>query len=310
MISIVIPCFNEELIINDFIDELKNNIDQINDEFEIIFVDNKSEDSTLDIINKKKQIFKNCKIICLSNYFGKESAILAGFDACNGDASIVMDPDLEDPPSLIAELIKNWNDGNDVVYAQRKNTETTFIKKFMRNIFYFMFKNLVNKNFLIPHNTGDFRILDKKIVEQLKNMREKTRFLRGLVSYVGLKQKGIEFDRPFRKKGKSKSSIFFLIKYGIDALISSTSGPANLITKFGLMSLFIIFIFTVFIIINKLFFNPYEGFSFTILLILFLFSLNTIMIGVVGEYVTRIYDEVKQRPNYIIEKIIDNKNNS
>ena len=310
MISIVIPCFNEELIINDFIDELKNNTDQTNEEFEIIFVDNKSSDKTLNLISNKKQIFKNCKIICLSNYFGKESAILAGFDACNGDASIVMDPDLEDPPSLITELIKNWNDGNDVVYAQRKNTETTFIKKFMRNIFYFMFKNLVNKNFLIPHNTGDFRILDKKIVEQLKNMREKTRFLRGLVSYVGLKQKGIEFDRPFRKKGKSKSSIFFLIKYGIDALISSTSGPANLITKFGLMSLFIIFIFTIFIIINKLFFNPYEGFSFTVLLILFLFSLNTIMIGVIGEYVTRIYDEVKQRPNYIIEKIIDNKNNS
>ncbi len=304
MISIVIPCFNENLIINDFIDELKNNIDQIKEEFEIIFVDNKSNDTTLDLIIKKKQIFKNCKILCLSNYFGKESAILAGLDSANGEASIIMDPDLEDPPSLIKELIKYWNEGNDVVYAQRKNTETTFVKKIMKNIFYFMFKNLVNKNFLIPHNTGDFRILDKKVVQQLKNMREKTRFLRGLVSYVGLKQKGIEFDRPFRKKGKSKSNILFLVKYGFDALLSSTSGPANLITKFGLLSLFIIFIFTVFIIINKLFFNPYEGFSFTILLILFLFSLNTIMIGVIGEYVTRIYDEVKQRPNYIIEKII------
>jgi len=305
MISIVIPCFNEELIINDFIDELKNNTDQTNEEFEIIFVDNKSNDTTLNLISNKKQIFKNCKIICLSNYFGKESAILAGLDSAKGEASIIMDPDLEDPPSLIKELVKYWNEGNDVVYAQRKNTETTFVKKIMKNIFYFMFKNLVNKNFLIPHNTGDFRILDKKVVEQLKNMREKTRFLRGLVSYVGLKQKGIDFDRPFRKKGKSKSSIFFLIKYGIDALLSSTSGPANLITKFGSLSLFIIFVFTVFIIINKLFFNPYEGFSFTILLILFLFSLNTIMIGVIGEYVTRIYDEVKQRPNYIIEKIID-----
>ena len=304
MISIVIPCFNENLIINDFIDELKNNIDQIKEEFEIIFVDNKSNDTTLDLIIKKKQIFKNCKILCLSNYFGKESAILAGLDSANGEASIIMDPDLEDPPSLIKELIKYWNEGNDVVYAQRKNTETTFVKKIMKNIFYFTFKNLVNKNFLIPNNTGDFRILDKKVVQQLKNIREKTRFLRGLVSYVGLKQKGIEFDRPFRKKGKSKSNILFLVKYGFDALLSSTSGPANLITKFGLLSLFIIFIFTVFIIINKLFFNPYEGFSFTILLILFLFSLNTIMIGVIGEYVTRIYDEVKQRPNYIIEKII------
>ena len=308
MISIVIPCYNEELIINDFIDELRRNIDAIDSEFEILFVDNKSKDKTLNLINDKKQFFKNCKIICLSNYFGKESAILAGLDAANGEASIVMDPDLEDPPSLINELIKHWSDGNDVVYAKRKNIETTFLKKIMRNFFYFMYEKLVNKNFLIPHNTGDFRILDKKVVEQLKNMREKTRFLRGLVSYVGLKQKGIEFDRPFRKKGKSKSSIFFLIRYGIDALLSSTSSPANLITKFGLMSLFIIFIFTIFIITNKLFFNPYEGFSFTILLILFLFSLNTIMIGVVGEYVTRIYDEVKQRPNYIIEKIINDKN--
>ena len=169
---------------------------------------------------------------------------------------------------------------------------------------------LQNKNFLIPSNTGDFRILDKKVVDQLKNMREKTRFLRGLVSYVGLKQKGIEFDRAFRKKGKSKSGLLFLIKYGFDALLSSTAGPASLITKFGLISLFSILVFSLFIIINKFFFNPYEGFSFTILLILFLFSLNTIMIGVIGEYITRIYDEVKQRPNYIIEKIINDKNNS
>ena len=146
MISIVIPCFNENLIINDFIDELKNNIDQIKEEFEIIFVDNKSNDTTLDLIIKKKQIFKNCKILCLSNYFGKESAILAGLDSANGEASIIMDPDLEDPPFLIKELIKYWNEGNDVVYAQRKNTETTFVKKIMKNIFYFTFKNLVNKN--------------------------------------------------------------------------------------------------------------------------------------------------------------------
>ena len=175
----------------------------------------------------------------------------------------------------------------------------------MRSIFYFLYKTLVDKNFLIPQNTGDFRLIDKKIIEQLKNMRERTRFLRGLVSFIGAKQKSIEFDRPFRKKGKSKSNLFFLIKYGFDALLSSTAGPANLITKFGVFSLSMVFVFLTFILINKFFFNPYEGFSFTIVLILLLFSLNTIMIGIVGEYVTRIYNEVKQRPNYIVEEIID-----
>ena len=306
MLSIIIPCYNEEEIIEDFIDELRENINKIKEDFEIIFVDNKSSDKTVLKIKQDINKFKKCKIICLSNYFGKESAILAGIDKSKGNACIVMDPDLEDPPSLLNEMIYEWKNGYDVVYAVRKTIKTTFVKKIMRSIFYFIYKWLVNKNFLIPKNTGDFRLIDKKIIEQLKNMRERTRFLRGLVSFIGAKQKSVEFDRPFRKKGKSKSNILFLIRYGFDALLSSTAGPANLITKFGLLSLGIIFLFLIFIIMNKFFFNPYEGFSFTIILILFLFSLNTIMIGIIGEYVTRIYNEVKQRPNYIIDETIEN----
>ena len=310
MISIIIPCYNEQEIIKDFINELYKNLKLINEKFEIIFVDNKSDDKTLDIIQENIKIFEKYKVLCLSNYFGKESAILAGLDVVNGKASIIMDPDLEDPPSLISELISKLKEGYDVVYAQRRETQTTFLKKILRGIFYFIFRNLVNEKFLIPKNTGDFRILDNKVVNKIKSMREKTRFLRGLVSYVGYKQTGIEFDRPFRKKGKSKSNIFFLIRYGIDALLSSSSGPASLITKFGIFSLVLVFMISSIIIVNKIFFDPYEGFSLTVLLILFLFSLNTLMIGVVGEYVTRIYDEVKQRPNYIIERIIEDEKNS
>lgn len=310
MISIIIPCYNEQEIIKDFINELYKNLKLINEKFEIIFVDNKSDDKTLDIIQENIKIFEKYKVLCLSNYFGKEAAILAGLDVINGKASIIMDPDLEDPPSLISELISKWKEGYDVVYAQRKEAQTTFLKKILRVIFYFIFRNLVNEKFLIPENTGDFRILDNKVVNKIKSMREKTRFLRGLVSYVGYKQTGIEFDRPFRKKGKSKSNIFFLIRYGIDALLSSSSGPASLITKFGIFSLALVFMISSIIIVNKIFFDPYEGFSLTVLLILFLFSLNTLMIGVVGEYVTRIYDEVKQRPNYIIERIIEDEKNS
>ncbi len=305
MISIVIPCFNEELIIEDFIKELHENISKIDESFEIIFIDNKSSDKTVNKIKENFNVFKNVKIICLTNYFGKESAILSGIDNSNGDSCIIMDPDLEDPPSLIKDMIIEWRKGFDVVYAVRKSIETTFLKKLMRSCFYFLYRIFADKNFTIPKNTGDYRLLNKKIIEQLKRMRERTRFLRGLVSFIGAKQKSIEFDRPFRKKGKSKSSIFFLIKYGFDALLSSTAGPASLITKFGIFSLSMIFAFLIFILINKFFFNPYEGFSFTIILILFLFSLNSIMIGIIGEYITRIYNEVKQRPNYIIEEIID-----
>ncbi len=310
MITIIIPCYNEKEIIKDFIDELYLNVKSLKDDFEIIFIDNKSTDNTVDILKENIEVFKNYKLICLSNYFGKEAAILSGLDKASGDASIIMDPDLEDPPSLIQELIGKWKEGNDVVYAQRKNTETTVLKKIMKKVFYFIFKSLVNKKFAIPENTGDYRLLDKKITIQIVSMRERNRFLRGLVSFIGHKQEGIEFDRPFRKKGNSKSSIKFLIKYGFDAILSSTSGPAGLITKFGIFSLLIVFIMSAFIIVNKVFGDPYEGFSLTILLILFLFSLNTFMIGVIGEYVTRIYDEVKKRPNYIIEEIIDNQKNS
>ena len=225
-----------------------------------------STDNTWNNIKSANHSFSKFKFIKLSNYFGKESAILAGIDKSNGNACIVMDPDLEDPPSLLNEMIYEWKNGYHVVYAVRKTIKTTFVKKIMRSVFYFIYKWLVNKNFLIPKNTGDFRLIDKKIIEQLKNMRERTRFLRGLVSFIGAKQKSVEFDRPFRKKGKSKSNIFFLIRYGFDALLSSTAGPANLITKFGLLSLGIIFLFLIFIIMNKFFFNPYEGFSFTIIL--------------------------------------------
>ena len=161
MISIIIPCYNEEEIIEDIISELELNISKINQKFEIIFIDNKSVDLTENKIKSNIKKFENCKIIKLSNYVGNESAILAGIDNSNGSACIIMDPDLEDPPSLINEMIDEWKNGFDVVYAVRKTIKTTFIKKIMRHSFYLIYSYLVNKNFLIPKNTGDFRLIDK-----------------------------------------------------------------------------------------------------------------------------------------------------
>ena len=308
MISVIVTCYNESAIISEFIPALNREISKIEEEFEIIFIDSKSSDNTLEIIKKNIGVFNNYKIISLSNYFGKESGILAGLDNSEGDAIIIMDPDLEDPPELIKEFINKWKEGYDVVYATRNTVKLTFHKNILKKIFYKVFKIFANQEFNIPSNTGDYRIIDKKIKNILTSMRERIRFLRGLISYIGFKQTGIFFNRPIREKGKSKSSLNWLIKYGMDSLLSSTGGPVSLITRIGIFSLFLISVLTIFIIINKLFFNPILGFSFTTLLILFLFSFNILLIGVVGEYVTRIYDEVKTRPNYIIEDIIKKKN--
>ena len=307
MISIIVTCFNESEIIDEFIITLSKEISKINEKFEIIFVDNKSSDNTLEVIKNNIGLLKNYKIISLSNYFGKESGILAGLDNAEGDSIIIMDPDLEDPPELIKDLIAKWKEGYDVVYATRKKVVLPFYKNILKKIFYQIFKIFTKQEFNIPSNTGDYRIIDKKIKNILTSMRERTRFLRGLISYIGFKQTGIFFDRPSRKKGKSKSSISFLIKYGTDSLLSSTGEPVSIITRIGLFSLFSTSIFAIFIIINKLFFDPILGFSFTVLLILFLFSFNTLLIGIIGEYIIRIYDEVKTRPNYIIESTIKKK---
>ena len=263
MISIIVTCYNESDIISEFISTLNKEISKIKEEFEIIFIDNKSNDNTLDIIKKNINIFNNYKIISLSNYFGKESGILAGLDNSVGESIIIMDPDLEDPPELIKDLVDKWQEGYDVVYATRNKVTLPFYKNILKKIFYRVFKLFSKQEFDIPQNTGDYRIIDKKIKKVLTSMRERTRFLRGLISYIGFKQTGIFFDRPIRKKGESKSSISWLIKYGMDSLLSSTGEPVSIITKIGLFSLLSTGIFAVFIIINKLFFDPILGFSFT-----------------------------------------------
>jgi glycosyltransferase involved in cell wall biosynthesis len=301
MISIIIPCFNEEKIISDFCDELAEQLKKNNEKFECIFVDNRSTDETIKSILQKKNKFQKLTVIELSNYYGKESAMLSGLDYCKGDAIIIMDPDLEDPPKLIGEMIMNWKKGYDVVYTIRKTEDIPLIKKILKYFFYLILNKISNKN--IPKSSGDFRLIDKKIKEQLIIMRERTRFLRGLVSFIGYKQIGIEFDRPRRKKGESKSNISFLIKYGLDCIFSYNNLPITVLTKIALYSMITVVVISFFLLFQKFFGKPPEGFTFTTLMLFFAFSFNIFALGILGEYISRIYDEVKKRPNYIIKKI-------
>jgi glycosyltransferase involved in cell wall biosynthesis len=307
MISIIIPCYNEEKIINDFIVTLEKELASSSDVFELIFIDNNSIDNTFDIIKEKLNKNFIFKIIKLSNYFGKESAILSGLDICKGDSAIIMDPDLEDPPELIHDLVSKWKEGSDVVFTIRKSEKLPIYKKMLKYLFYKILVFSSEKNNKIYANSGDFRLIDKKIITHVKSMRERTRFLRGLVNYIGYKQTFIEFERPFRKKGESKSSINFLIKYGFDSLFSFSSVPIALITKFGFFLFFLIFIFAIYLFIQKLVGTPTEGFTTVLLFVGLVSSFNILAIGLVGEYVSRIYNEVKKRPNYIIDEVVENK---
>ncbi len=305
MISIIVPCFNEQLIINEFITEINRVIRKIDHDFEIIIIDNNSTDNTWNYIKSAKDEFSKFKFIKLSNYFGKEAAILAGVDSATGDAAIIMDPDLEDPPELIEKMIENWKNGSDVVLTQRTSEKISITKKILKSFFYKILIFSSNDNEKIYSDSGDFRLIDKKILTELKKMRERTRFLRGLVSYIGYNQSIIKFDRPFRKKGESKSSYSFLYKYALDSLFSFSNVPISLITKCGFSLLFFILIFSIFLLFQKITGKPIEGFTTVLLLIGLTSSFNIIAIGLVGEYVSRIYTEVKNRPSYIISETYD-----
>lgn len=306
MISIIVPCYNEAGILPEFINTLETEISNLNEKFEIIFIDNNSSDKTVSIINDKISKSNKYKIIKLSNYFGKEAAILSGLDNCEGESAIIMDPDLEDPPDLIPKLIEKLKSGYDVVLTIRESESLPSYKKFLKYMFYKILVFSSQNHNKIYANSGDFRIISRKVIDHIKNMRERTRFLRGLVNYVGFNQTHISFERPFRTKGESKSSINFLIKYGFDSLFSFSNVPISLITKFGFFLFTMIFFFGIFLLFQKLFGNPVKGFTTVLLFIGLISSFNILAIGLVGEYVSRIYNEVKKRPNYIIDEIIEN----
>ena len=223
-----------------------------------------------------------------------------------------MDPDLEDPVEMVDKLKNKMQEGYDVVLTVRKSEKISLLKKFLKKLFYLVMSFSSEKEKL-KSNSGDFRIINRKVINNLISMRERTRFLRGLVNYIGYKQTFLEFDRPFRAKGESKSSISFLINYALDSLFSFSSVPIKLILRFGLILLLFILIFAIYLLVQKFLLKPLEGFTTVLLLIAITSMFNIIAIGVVGEYVSRIYNEVKKRPIYIIDKIItndDEKNNN
>lgn len=301
-LSIVVPFLNETSILNIFFDQLMPRLLDIGIPYEVICVDNGSVDGTYDQLLLWRVKHPEIKIIKLSRYFGKEAALTVGIDYAGGDAVILMDPDLQDPPEMIPQFLEKWLEGYDMVYATRRSSGIdTKLKAVLNTVFYKLFNFVSETN--IPFRTGDFRLIDAKIVEVLCHVHEKSRFLRGLTAWAGFKSTSIFFDRPERMKGKSKSNLLFLWSYALDAIISTTTRPLRIWTYIGMViSLLSLAMTLVLIVRTWLFGKDVLGYASMMVTILFLGGVQLISIGVVAEYLGRVYREVQNRPLYIVDK--------
>ena len=301
-LSVIIPFLNETAILSMFFEQLMKRLQGLGMSYEVICVDNASMDDTYAQLLLWRQRYPEIKIIKFSRYFGKEAAMTAGLDHADGDAIILMDPDLQDPPELIAEFVAQWRAGYDMVYATRRSSGIdTQLKTVLNTLFYKVF-NFVSET-SIPVCTGDFRLVDAKIVQVLRHVREKSRFLRGLTEWAGFKSTSILFDRPERKKGKSKSNLFFLWNYALDAILSTTNRPLRIWSYVGFcISLVALLAAVVLIIRTQVFGKDVLGYASIMVTILFLGGFQLISIGIVAEYLGRVYREVQNRPLYVIDQ--------
>ena len=301
-VSVIIPFYNERDNIPLILSELEKIIIKLNAsyDFEILLMDNNSNDGSSDIAKKELNKFANSKYFKMSRNFGYQANIKAGYDLCTGNAAVVLDSDGEDDPNLIINFLQLWEEGFDVVYGIRKKRQESKLMSFVRNIFYSFLERF--SDLKLPRGAGDFRLIDRKVIDRIKQVEEKNLYLRGLISFIGFKQKGIEYDRRKRFEGNSKISIFKYFDISFSAITSFTKTPLILIFIIGTLVLFLSLILMIFylilFVIGKV---SSPGFTTIILIQLFFFGLFTFMLGIISIYVGYVLDEVKKRPTYIIE---------
>lgn len=300
-ISVVVPMYYEEEIVGECYSELKGVLTSIkNYDYEIVFVNDGSRDKTLELLEKIAKKNNKVKIVSLSTNFGHQAAVSAGLTVVSGDAIVIIDADLQDPPSLIPDMLKLWEDGYEIVYGKRKKRdgESTF-KLFTAKMFYKILNNLSSVS--IPRDTGDFRLVDKKVVKVMNSLPEHNKFLRGLYSFTGFKQKEFLYERKERYAGKSKYTLKKMVKLASDGIISFSYKPLYFILILGIINLLISLISAILLVIFI------KSYLIPLLVLLCSFSIGIILfsLGIVALYIARIYDEAKNRPSYIIDKTIN-----
>jgi polyisoprenyl-phosphate glycosyltransferase len=302
-ISLVIPFYNESEVVAVFRESILKILNQIKDaDFEIICVDDGSSDDTLLQLISIVEEDGRFQVIELSRNFGKEAALTAGIDAATGDAVIPIDADLQDPPELIVEMVQKWLDGAEVVLARRVNRDSdTYLKRRTAEIFYRLHNRLSAVQ--IPENVGDFRLMDRSVVDALKRLPEKQRFMKGLFAWVGFRTITIDYTRSPRAAGNTKFSGWKLWNFALEGITGFSATPLKLWTYIGGMGALFTFIYVVWVIVRTLVYGvDVPGYASLLVAVLFMGSLQLISVGVLGEYIGRIYMETKNRPLYLIRK--------
>ena len=310
-ISIVVPTYNEEENIKPFLQRTEKVLDKLGKSYEIIFALDPSSDNTEKIILDEIKRNKNIKLLIFSRQFGQPAATMAGISSCKGSYCVIIDVDLQDPPEIIENLYNKIISGYEVVYAKRKSRKgETFFKKIISSIAYYLINKLSDIH--IPRDTGDYRILSRRVINHLVKLKESHGFLRGLVAFVGFNQSFVMYDREERFAGKSKYNKFFgSLKIGFNGLIGFSSKPLFLMSVSGFLIAMLGFLLGIWYIFQKITdINLTPGLTTTVILISFFAGVQLLGLGLLGEYVGRIYDEVKQRPKYILDKKINFDDNN
>jgi glycosyltransferase involved in cell wall biosynthesis len=300
-LSIIVPVFNEQEAIDPFYTAIQPVLERLTRDWEIVFVDDGSRDATLLGLRALARRDQRVKYISLSRNFGKELAMTAGLDFSKGDAVVPIDVDLQDPPELIANMVQLWReDGVDVVYGTRLRREgESGFKKLTAALFYRLMRRISPLH--IPENTGDFRLMDRRVVDELKLLRERNRFMKGLFAWVGFRQVSLPFVRAPRTAGKTKFNFWKLWNFALEGMTSFSQAPLQVAMYFGLLVSLAAFAYGAWIIGKTLVLgSDVPGYASTMVAILFLGGVQLVALGVIGEYVGRIYNEVKQRPLYLI----------
>ena len=308
LVTILVPAYNEEEVLHLLYDRLEKLMNEnTNYDFEVLLVNDGSKDKTFEIMQELREKDKRFCYLNLSRNFGKETAMIAGLDYCKGDAVVIIDADLQDPPELIPEMIKYWEEGYDDVYAKRKSREgETWLKKFTSKMYYRVLQGFTRIE--IQKDTGDFRLLDRRCVEALKSMRENQRYTKGLFSIIGYNKKEILYDRDPRAAGQTKWNYGKLIDLSIDGITSFTTSPLRWAALIGCGVSVIGFIYMLYIIIKTIVTGvDVPGYASLMVVILFLGGIQLIFLGIIGEYLGRTFNESKHRPLYFIERYNETK---
>ena len=308
-ISIVIPSYNEDLNIMSGYESIITIMQKTNYDYELIYVDNNSYDDSYKIFIELVQKDDKVKVVRYSRNFGYQMALKGGIDNSSGDCVICIDGDLQDPPELILEFLKKWEEGYKVVYGIRKSRKGNKVM----NLFYKLFYRIISSlsEIKLPTDVGEFGLMDRKVVDIIKELPEVNLYLRGLRAWCGFKQTGVEYIRQDREKGKSKFNLSRSLKLAFDGITSFSNKPLTLIFYSGIIFIFVSFILILYGIIQRIFFSQlvFSGWASLLVTVVFFGGIQLFSIGVLGEYLGRLFEESKKRPKYIISEILENNDN-